>query len=86
MSGAAISTLGYRHKEKHQFKLTYEYLNQNLPYDFETGTINSRVDQHAFGGAYQYLLQRGVIHSFELSGIYTQANTKTAARHYILRQ
>ncbi|HVV67860.1 MAG TPA: putative Ig domain-containing protein [Gammaproteobacteria bacterium] len=66
-------TAGYRFKDKHQFKLTYEYLNQNLPYDFDTGTINSRVYQHSFGGAYQYLFQRGIVHSFELSGNYTKA-------------
>ncbi len=69
-------TAGYAINDKHQVKLTYEYLTQNLPFDFASGTVNSWVAQHALGGAYQYLLREGMIHSLELSGSYAKAQGK----------
>ncbi|MBS0350906.1 MAG: hypothetical protein JSR33_06950 [Proteobacteria bacterium] len=69
-------TLGYALTPQQQIKLTYEYLAQNLPFDFSTGTVNQWVNQNAFGGAYRYLLNNGIVRALELYGTYTKANSK----------
>ncbi len=69
-------TVGMGITEKQQIKATYEYLRQNLPFDFFSGTTNNWVFQNSIGGAYQYLLRNRIIHSLELSGHYIQANSK----------
>lgn len=63
-------TGGWAFTDNQQLKITYEYLRQNLPFDFATGTVNSWVYQNGIGGAYQYLLRSRILHSLELSGHY----------------
>ncbi len=72
-------TLGYSITPKQQIKLTYEYLAQNLPFDYAAGTVNEWVNQNALGGAYRYLLDNGIVRSLELYGNYTKANSKDLA-------
>ncbi len=69
-------TLGTALTDKQQIKLTYEYLSQNLPFDFVTGAVNEWVSQNAFGAAYRYLFNYKLLHSFDLSGTYIKANSK----------
>ncbi len=69
-------TGGYKINDRHQIKLTYEYLSQNLPYDFESGSINNWVYQHGVGATYQYLLRQGIVHSLEISGVFAKAQSK----------
>jgi hypothetical protein len=69
-------TAGYALGKDHQVKLTYEYLTQNLPFDFASGTINNWVAQHSLGAAYQYVVRHEILHSLELSGYATRANSK----------
>ncbi len=69
-------TLGYSITPKQQIKLTYEYLAQNLPYDFASGKVNEWVNQHAFGAAYRYILDNGIVRALEVYGNYIQANSK----------
>jgi len=69
-------TAGYAITDKQQVKLTYEYLAQNLPFDFATGTVNEWASQNAIGGAYQYLIRKGIVHSLELSGSYISAGSQ----------
>lgn len=69
-------TLGHSFSPHQQIKLTYEYLAQNLPFDFASGTVNEWVNQNAFGGAYRYLFANQIWHSLDLSGYYIHANDK----------
>lgn len=70
-------TLGYSLTPRQQIKLTYEYLTQNLPFDFASGTVNQWVNQNAFGGSYRYMLDHGIVQALELYGNYSKANSKT---------
>lgn len=72
----ANTTLGYAITPKQQIKLTYEYLSQNLPFDYASGTVNDWVTQNAFGGAYRYILDNGMVRALEAYGSYTKANSK----------
>ncbi len=69
-------TLGYSITPKQQIKLTYEYLAQNLPFDYASGTVNQWVNQNALGGSYRYVLDNGIVRAFELYGDYTKASSK----------
>lgn len=70
-------TLGFNITPKQQIKITYEYLTQNLPFDYTSGTINQWVSQNAYGAAYRYLVSNNsILQAVELSGSYTQANSK----------
>lgn len=69
-------TAGYALSKDHQFKITYEYLRQDLPFDFASGTVREWVDQHALGFAYQYLIRHEIFHSLELSAYTIRANNK----------
>ncbi len=69
-------TLGHSFSAHQQIKITYEYLQQNLPFDFDSGTITEAVNQNAFGAAYEYLFDSNVLQSFTLNGYYIQANSK----------
>ncbi len=69
-------TLGYSITPKQQIKLTYEYLAQNLPFDYSTGTVNEWVNQNAFGAAYRYMLDYGIVRALEVYGNYTKASSK----------
>jgi hypothetical protein len=69
-------TAGYAFSKEHQLKLTYEYLTQNLPFDFASGSIDEWVAQHSIGATYQYVLRHEIVHSLELSGYVTRAGSK----------
>jgi|GEM_PF-3822426 len=69
-------TLGHTISPQQQLKITYEYLSQNLPFDFAGGEVDEWVNQNAFGAAYRYLLLNRVLHSIELNGYYIHANNK----------
>ena len=69
-------TLGHSFSANEQIKITYEYLTQNLPFDFASGSVNEWVNQNAFGAAYRYLLFDKVLQSIDLNGYYIHANNK----------
>lgn len=69
-------TLGHVWDGHQQAKITYEYLTQRLPYDFDSGTVKEWVNQNAIGAAYQYLFFNHWIHSVDLNAYYIQANNK----------
>ena len=76
-------TIGFNITPKQRIKLTYEYLMQNLPFDYTAGTINEWVSQNAYGAAYRYLLGNSILQSLELSGSYTKANSKELKDVYV---
>ena len=69
-------TLGFAISPKQQIKITYEYLTQNLPFDYAAGTVNEWVSQNAYGAAYRYMVGNSILQGIELSGSWTQANSK----------
>lgn len=69
-------SLGYAITPKQQIKLTYEYLSQNLPFDFASGTVNEWVNQNAFGAAYRYIIGHDFLQDIEVYGTYTKAGSK----------
>ena len=69
-------TIGFAISPKQQIKITYEYLTQNLPFDYKAGTVNEWVSQNAYGAAYRYMVGNSILQGIELSGSYTQANSK----------
>lgn len=69
-------TSGFAISKDQNIKLTYEYLAQNQNFDFTSGAVQQWVDQHAVGGAYQYLLRHEILHSLEISGYTIRANSK----------
>jgi hypothetical protein len=69
-------TTGFAVTEDQRLKFTYEYLAQNQNFDFASGATQEWVDQHAVGGAYQYLLRHEIVHSLEINGYIIRANSK----------
>ncbi len=69
-------TLVHGFNLQQQMKITYEYLAQNLPFDFASGQVNEWVSQNAFGAAYRYLFGKQLLRSFDVSGYYIKANNK----------
>jgi hypothetical protein len=69
-------TAGFAISPQQQVKLTYEYLAQNQNFDFTSGAVQEWVDQHAIGGAYQYLLRHEILHSLEISASTVHAGSK----------
>jgi hypothetical protein len=71
-------TLGHGFSPYQQVKLTYEYLAQSLPFDFDSGSVKEWVNQNAFALAYRYLFPAQKIwHSMNISGYYIHANNKS---------
>jgi hypothetical protein len=56
-----------------QFKFSYEYLNQNLPFDFDSGDINQRVHQSAYGVELQQALHQNFFQDINLGGYRSEA-------------
>jgi hypothetical protein len=69
-------TAGYALTKDQQIKLTYEYLTQNLPFTFASGSVDEWVNQNSVGVAYQYVIRHAIVHSLELSGYTTRAHSK----------
>jgi len=69
-------TLGHAFSFNQQIKFSYEYLAQNLPFDFASGETNEWVNQNAFGIAYRYLFPGAIFQGFDLTGYYIFAGNK----------
>jgi hypothetical protein len=77
------ATLGYAITKNQQVKVTYEYLRQNLPFEFTAGNVNQWVSQQAFGAAYRYVFNKSWLQSAEMYGSYAKANSKELSDAYI---
>jgi hypothetical protein len=69
-------TAGYAFTKDQQVKFTYEYLTQNLPFDFASGATHEWVKQHALGASYQYVIRHAILDSLELSAYAIRAKSK----------
>ena len=56
-----------------QIKLSSEYLSQNLPFEFDSGDINQRVHQTAYGFELQQALHQNTFQDVSLGGYRSQA-------------
>lgn len=72
----ANTTFGYALTPQQQVKFTYEFLSQNLPFDFSSGKVNQWASQNAFGAAYRYVWDNNFLRSLEIYGSYSNANSK----------
>ncbi len=77
------ATVGYALTSNQQVKLTYEYLRQNLPFEFTAGNVNEWVSQQALGASYRYVFNKSWLQSLEVYGTYAKANSKELSDAYI---
>ena len=69
-------TLGYGLSPLAQVKFTAERFGQRLPFQFDSGDIESRVHQDAYGVRFQQLFNVPFLQGFNLGGYYANANSK----------
>lgn len=71
-------TLGWRADSNQRFKLSIEYLSQDITYSFFSGNTNQWVNQGAVGAAYQYLFYDYAYQpSLDVSAYYSHAPSRT---------
>ncbi|HHF7376097.1 TPA: IPT/TIG domain-containing protein [Legionella bozemanae] len=69
-------TLGYGFSPLAQMKFTAERFGQRLPFQFDSGDIESRVHQDAYGVRFQQLFNLPFLQGFNLGGYYADASSK----------
>ncbi|RYW87865.1 hypothetical protein D7221_08990, partial [Legionella pneumophila] len=69
-------TLGYGFSPTAQMKFTAERFGQRLPFQFDSGDIESRVHQDAYGVRFQQLFNAPFLQGFNLGGYYADASSK----------
>jgi hypothetical protein len=69
-------TVGYGFSPLAQVKLTGEYLEQRLPFQFDSGDISQRVHQDAYGIRFQQLFEQPLLQAINFGGYYARAADK----------
>lgn len=69
-------TLGYNFSPMSQIKATAERLGQRLPFQFDSGAINARVHQDAYGAQFQRLLPNRFVNAVNAGGYWAEAANK----------
>lgn len=59
------------------FKFTAERLSEVLPFQFDSGKINQRVAQNAFGIRVQHFLEDSLLHNINVGGYYAHAPSES---------
>jgi hypothetical protein len=80
-------TIGFIGDQCNRFKLSAEYLSQDLHYKFITGKVRRWMHQFAFGGKYQYIYDcpTSCIRGLELGFAYSNAPNKSLSpKHFDL--
>jgi hypothetical protein len=67
-------TLGYQLWTDGQVKFTGEYLTQNLPFDFDSGSINQNVNQTAYGVQLQQNFHDPLFQDVNFGGYWSKAS------------
>lgn len=76
-------TLGYQLYSEGQAKFSAEYLSQVLPFSFDSGDINQRVDQSAYGLRFQHDLHNPAFKNINFGGYWAKApNTALSSITY----
>ena len=66
-------TLGYGFSPLTQLKLSAERLDQRLPFQFDSGNIDQRVHQDAYGLRMQHQFEQPFLQALNVGGYYAQA-------------
>jgi len=66
-------TAGFQLTAKSLIKFTAERLSQVLPYLFDSGNIDQRTDQNAYGFRYEHLIDPNFLQDVSLGGYYANA-------------
>jgi hypothetical protein len=69
-------TYGFALNDKNRIKITGEYLDENLDFDFYTGDTRQWMSQAAVGAAYQYWIGGGKFKDLQIGGHYSHAGSK----------
>ncbi len=69
-------TYAFALNDKNRIKITGEYLDENLPFDFYTGETKQWVNQAAIGAAYQYWLGGETFKDLQIGSHYSHAGSK----------
>ena len=69
-------TVGFRLLTNELFKVTAERLSQNLPFAFDSGTVNENMSQNALGMSYQHIFDQGIIRDINFTGFYANTPNK----------
>lgn len=70
------TTYGVTLTDNQRVKFTYEFLGQDLDFDFDSGTVSEWVFQNALGGDYAYLINNPYIEAVGVGGYYTHSGSK----------
>jgi hypothetical protein len=66
-------TAGFKVSEEGMMKVTAEYLSQVLPFSFDSGNIDQRVDQNAYGARFQQNMNNSLIQDVNVGGYWAKA-------------
>lgn len=69
-------TYGFALNDTNRIKLTAEYLQEDLDFNFYTGDTRQWVNQGAIGASYQHLLDTNIFKSLEFGSHYSHAPSK----------
>ncbi|MCW8398412.1 IPT/TIG domain-containing protein [Legionella sp. PATHC038] len=69
-------TLGYGFSPLTQLKLSAERLDQRLPFQFDSGNIDQRIHQDAYGLRVQHQFEQPFLQALNLGGYFAQAANK----------
>ena len=69
-------TIGFGFLTHELLKISAERLSQNLPFTFDSGTINTNISQNAYGVSYQHVFEEGIIRTINFTGYYTNTHNK----------
>ncbi len=72
-------TLGHEFSTLSQIKITAERLGQRLPFQFQTGNVEQRVHQDAYGLQFRQLFEQRFLQAFNVGGYYAKAANKELA-------
>ena len=70
-------TLGFSLFKNGLFKITAERLSQVLPFTFDSGSVNQRMAQNAYGARYQYAFDNKFFRDISLGGYYADTPNKS---------
>ena len=70
-------TIGFNLSKHGLFKFTAEYLSQVLPFTFDSGAVNQRMAQNAYGATYQYAFDNKFIRDISIGGFYADTPNKS---------
>jgi hypothetical protein len=69
-------TYGYVIDDFQRIKVSAEYLQQNINFDFDSGNLEKWIGQGAYGVTYNYLISQGFFHDVDVNAYYSKAGSR----------